>query len=1498
MTELLAPNGKPSNLTPEQYLLVRTPEFKAWFGDWENLVLTKLNDSGIDEISLKRLEDGVSKVVDENGEPLVVYRTDVKNINTYKKRKEGTFFQSNKKVAEGYYSILNSFFIKIINPKINYDAIPNQENADDIKGTDFDGVFNKGAYGGNEIIVINSNQIKLADGTNTTFDGNNTDIRFDGGGEINIQPIQNELAFNYLKRNDYYGQFIAKNGKLFYIVLHKSQAPLVQVFDGEKLNNALSKGYGINAIARAVFNVDFENKTFSGFSENQSISVDEEYRRIGIATAITDFAEEKLGMKYVPSKLLSEEMKGFIKNRFNFKKGGRTIAQTPAPKKDRIYGSDINKEGSSKDLKSAKKIELSDKTIESIKNKVDKHNEKHPNKKITIESAKAVVRRGMGAYSSSHRPTISGGNPNSRVAWGLARLNAFLYKIVNGKSKSGKYSQDNDLIEELGYKVQKYSDGGDIQAYQEAMDISEFKDGGEAKPKKVYVSIKLPYDIERNNSNYFNRYNQRPFQELKNGKLEGLVGVSSSPNNIAEWFVNRDCLVVMNYEEFIAINETETINYYDPYQLMANKLYLFKRLYANVSRYGEQDNVYQQTLTKIGQKIKSEIVLEMNISDGQKYSELYRIDRFLDPYITSSFYRWVDEKQNVESPIDLTNAILEFNKVDDSYLGNGFENPVLTFDELLPLVEKGVTNASKIYESEQEIVLTNRELNIPKNSQLFFIGKDELGRNRESNLDELIEEYDLQKLYDLYFVDRQDLEKYRSIWLKKEEEKFKTQIEEGRQDLELKKEQILEELLYFFLDKSLNSIKNEIEKDILDYSESLEFYDKNNDEYIEQNWYSIPIVQSILNTYTFIVKNFWKSYIENKQVKNLDLYAFVNYFNNVESEIKRYFENNKQELEELYNYRNTKGSGSSLDPYLFERLLLKSVNDWENLPEWIDYKELAKMYLDKMGRELYRYYNQNDLKLKSNYELGGETELNKNKKMENEILIIDMNMYFGDTNVNFKNKEIPLKINSPINQNDFIEWAEENNIEFEQWGDFWDAESDIIDTSYGYTFEIPLNKYIDYLKTEKYYTGGELKKGIKTEMEHKDTIEKIKTGDYSTKESAEMIAKDHLQENDKYYTHLLQMERQFKKGGQTDAQQQKISKVMHEFKEGNLKTSYGEKVTDKDQAIAIALSEAGVPKKENGGKIESIKSQKGDIKISLDEHFYDLDSDVELVPVSELIKFREFDRRKTPKYNQDNSRDNINHLKFMFQKEGVKSPLIIEYSPEDNAVLLIEGNHRLNSAIDLGMEYLPARVVLKKYSGFNPVKLKNTMKVSGVQADQFGYIPSNLKPSKVGISGTLPLKYEEGGIIEGQLHSECNEPHGCGEKFQVGEGGHIIEAERDEAVIVSEAFNDNNEYTIEGTPSEIASALNVLGDGKNFDKGAIIKDEYGNQIELPQMKEEAKNTDVEPIIESGSIIINRRSMADEKEYEVTGTPKQIASAINSLNGNGVVIEQGAKIEKS
>lgn len=54
-TYMKAPNGADTNLTPKQWAQVRTNVFKDWFGDWENS------------------PEKASKVVDENGEPKVVF---------------------------------------------------------------------------------------------------------------------------------------------------------------------------------------------------------------------------------------------------------------------------------------------------------------------------------------------------------------------------------------------------------------------------------------------------------------------------------------------------------------------------------------------------------------------------------------------------------------------------------------------------------------------------------------------------------------------------------------------------------------------------------------------------------------------------------------------------------------------------------------------------------------------------------------------------------------------------------------------------------------------------------------------------------------------------------------------------------------------------------------------------------------------------------------------------------------------------------------------------------------------------------------------------------------------------------------------------------------------------------------------------------------------------------------------------------------------------------
>lgn len=127
------------------------------------------------------------------------------------------------------------------------------------------------------------------------------------------------------------------------------------------------------------------------------------------------------------------------------RRGPKSAAQTPAPKSERIRGSRKNKAGTAASKSSAKAIIFNAALDELIKKKVKEFNVKYPSKKLSVATAKAVVRRGMGAYSATHRPTISGGAPNSRTAWGIARLNAFMKKKAGLKVKQA-YIQDDDLL--------------------------------------------------------------------------------------------------------------------------------------------------------------------------------------------------------------------------------------------------------------------------------------------------------------------------------------------------------------------------------------------------------------------------------------------------------------------------------------------------------------------------------------------------------------------------------------------------------------------------------------------------------------------------------------------------------------------------------------------------------------------------------------------------------------------------------------------------------------------------------------------------------------------------------------------------------------------------------------------------------------------------------------------------------------------------------------------
>jgi hypothetical protein len=127
--------------------------------------------------------------------------------------------------------------------------------------------------------------------------------------------------------------------------------------------------------------------------------------------------------------------------------GPKSISQTPAPAKERIKGSEQNKPGSAATKSTGGKIEIGDGAEESIKNKLKEWKDKNPNKKApSLGTLKKVFRRGAGAYSTSFRPTIGGGKPNSRNAWALARVSKFLVMAGGGKVKEAYRKADADLL--------------------------------------------------------------------------------------------------------------------------------------------------------------------------------------------------------------------------------------------------------------------------------------------------------------------------------------------------------------------------------------------------------------------------------------------------------------------------------------------------------------------------------------------------------------------------------------------------------------------------------------------------------------------------------------------------------------------------------------------------------------------------------------------------------------------------------------------------------------------------------------------------------------------------------------------------------------------------------------------------------------------------------------------------------------------------------------------
>ena len=199
-----APNGRPTNLTEKQWLQVRTPEFKEWFGDWEND------------------PTNASKVVDENGEPMVVYHGTSVSSRRFFKFKDGApnWFTPSEYYAKAFtfdedIPVMYPSFIKIkkllylgyidgdvISGKIrslsldtgisesSIRYIVSKERADKVYQITNSQLFKREAMtlgydgmmafeaGVDSFAVFSPSQVKSATENTGSFDGMNDDIRY------------------------------------------------------------------------------------------------------------------------------------------------------------------------------------------------------------------------------------------------------------------------------------------------------------------------------------------------------------------------------------------------------------------------------------------------------------------------------------------------------------------------------------------------------------------------------------------------------------------------------------------------------------------------------------------------------------------------------------------------------------------------------------------------------------------------------------------------------------------------------------------------------------------------------------------------------------------------------------------------------------------------------------------------------------------------------------------------------------------------------------------------------------------------------------------------------------------------------------------------------------------------------------------------------------------------------------------------------------------------
>ena len=1163
--------------------------------------------------------------------------------------------------------------------------------------------------------------------------------------------------------------------------------------------------------------------------------------------------------------------------------GRKSAAQTPAPKKDRIYGSKTNPKGSASSEKSAKSIVLSDKTMKSLQGKLKEFKEKHPAKKnITLNDLKAVYRRGLGAYSSSHRPTITGGVPNTRNAWAMARVNKFLLKAGGTKVKAA-YVQDDDLMkyEEGGLIAPNGNPSNLIPEQYKLVRTPEFKawfgdwENSPETSSKVVDENGEPLVVYHGTERGFTIFN-RSIETNYRGKFEVLVenvDVDSEEfKKIQEY--NSEIGAMSAYDEFWFSN----INWMPNSKYQMACFLNCKKLYVNKNGQGGQ-GAYNSSYGD-GLKITN--------ADGQEGVDYYVVSnsnqiKLADGTNTTFDANSPDIRFADGGELDNYSVAIKENGLQQPFEWNAYnseetiyvpENEIYAFLYDAPNTQDKIDNDALIFSNNKGLGNFWEDLKTQKGSEsLVAILKGRLSEDKT-------------KLYILTMTTKNEFRK-KGLMSKL--------IREVRSKYNIDKENVIFIGLTDMGQKMYNKKRYaeggnlELDKDYLKITKTKEYTDGFNGIYISADFgrnggitWEIPLSQieegNKYNPKYLIVQSIDRNkdsseyqgkedskgegtkaiaclFIKYPALKEIvyDDEAQSNFWQKIGGDVQtlkredffKYFEN-KFGFNPDIRYAEggliaPNGKPSNLSPEQYKLVRTPEFKEW--FGDWENSPETASKVVDENGEPLVVYHGTSSFfNIFKEEEKGSRGRLNEKfwsfttNIQQALVYALDTSKYGGFSEprilpVFLDIKDMPTYDNEGKFYRDLKVSAGYKDIDIFQLQDFHSRGFDM-----GVEF-----KEVD---------GFCVKNTIEMEKINSVENENELIGDtYYVRYSNQIKLADGT--NNTFDTNNPDI--RFAEGGRFDDQE-----LLKKYKSGE---SIG--------FTAIAhLKAKGLIARADGTKRKSDKYK--EMGGNVDEEIKLPDLNMSYGALKETLNYQGYD---------------IEPMKQDFQIGKVAKGMSVQQIAQHHNATVDEIQKQLDKGIQVEMEHTDNQDIARA------IALDHVYE-SPVYYDKLE---------------TIEKEFKDGGVVVGKRHSEYDE-NGSGEKFLVESTGQVVELEGGEGVLCQESMSSDKKFSFEGksmTGREIASYLNHKYGGVEFAKGGEIKKIDKIKADMPHVcgcKHQYYHggevpTAVVRNLKGGEAVVTVKSMESKDQYNFNGkpmTPRQIFSQINMASG-GKKFEDGGVI---